>query len=57
MENNKVADGTSTEGDTDEESVEEEDSGRNDGQAVVWPNNGATNGMPMVGGTRGGKKP
>lgn len=53
MENNKVADGTSTEGDTDEESVEEEDSGRNDGQAVVWPNNGATNGMPMVGKTRG----
>lgn len=52
MDNNKMADGTSTEGDS-EESVEEEESGRNDGQAVVWPNSGGSNGMPMVGGARG----
>lgn len=51
MDKNKMADGSSTEGDS-EEDVEEEESGENEGQAVVWPNNGGSNGMPMVGRTR-----
>lgn len=52
MDKNKMADGSSTEGDSDEEG-EEVESGDNEGQAVVWPNNGGSNGMPMVGKVRG----
>ena len=50
MDKNKVAD-SSTEGDSDL-SEEEEESGENEAQAVVWPNNGGSNGMPMVGNGR-----
>ena len=52
MDNNKMADGTSTEGESGESVDDDADSGQNEGQVVSWPNNGGSNGMPMVGSQR-----
>lgn len=52
MDNNKMADGTSTEGESGESVDDDADSGQNEGQVVSWPNNGGSNGMPMVGSKR-----
>lgn len=49
MKSNKITDGSSTEGDSEEQSGEDSEEVEN--QGMVWPNNGA-NSMPLVGSTR-----
>lgn len=51
MVDKNTKDGSSTDGDS-VESAEEEESGENDGQVGVWPTNGGSGSMPLVGSTR-----